>query len=69
MARTVLRGRDDGNVVLLPDYLADYSAPRDARIGLGRYLTHYNEKRPHSALGYQTPEAVYFGKEQNAPAR
>lgn len=49
-------------------YLTEYTAPRDARIGLGRYLTHYNEKRPHSALGYQTPEAVYFGKEQIAPA-
>ena len=46
-------------------YLTEYSAPRDARIGLGRYLTHYNEKRPHSALGYQTPEAVYFGKEKS----
>jgi len=41
-------------------YLTEYTAPRDARIGLGRYLTHYNEKRPHSALGYQTPEAVYL---------
>jgi len=39
-------------------YLTEYGAPRDARIGLGRYLTHYNEDRPHSALGYQPPAAV-----------
>jgi putative transposase len=50
-------------------YLTEYGAPREARIGLGRYLTHYNDDRPHSTLGYQTREAVYFGKEQIAPAR
>jgi putative transposase len=45
-------------------YLTEYQAPRDARIGLGRYLRHYNEDRPHSTLGYQTPAAVYYGKER-----
>jgi putative transposase len=45
-------------------YLRDYSSPRDTRIGLGQYLRHYNEQRPHSALNYHTPAAVYFGKEQ-----
>jgi len=49
-------------------YLTEYQAPRDARIGLGRYLRHYNEDRPHSTLGYQTPAAVYYGKERVAPA-
>jgi transposase InsO family protein len=63
MARTVLRGRDGGNAVLLPDYLRDYTSPRDTRTGLGQYLLHYNEQRPHSALDYRTPAAVYFGKE------
>jgi putative transposase len=38
-------------------YLTEYSAPRVARVGLGRYLTHYNQSRPHSALGYQTPRS------------
>lgn len=47
-------------------YRTEYAAPRDARIGIGRYLTHGNERRPHSALGYQTQ---YFGKEHIAPAR
>jgi putative transposase len=45
-------------------YLRDYISPRDTRTGLGQYLLHYNEQRPHSALNYRTPAAVYFGKEQ-----
>jgi transposase InsO family protein len=68
MARTVLRGRDGGNAVLLPDYLRDYTAPRETRLGLGQYLTHYNEQRPHSSLEYRTPAAVYFGKEHTSAA-
>jgi len=28
--------------------------------GLGRYFPFYNEARPHQALGYRTPHAVYF---------
>ena len=61
MARTVLRGRDGGNVVLLPDYLADYGNPREARAGLARYLTFYNTKRPHQALDYRRPADLYHG--------
>jgi putative transposase len=45
-------------------YLHDYASPRETRLGLGQYLRHYNERRPHSALEYHTPAAVYFGKEQ-----
>lgn len=44
-------------------YLRDYTSPRDTRTGLGQYLLHYNEQRPHSALDYRTPAVVYFGKE------
>ena len=62
MARTVLRGRDGGNVVLLPDYLHDYGNPREARAGITRYIGLYNHKRPHEALSYQTPVAWYFGR-------
>jgi putative transposase len=41
-------------------YLKDYSSPREARLGLGQYLTFYNHERPHQSLGYQTPAQVYF---------
>jgi putative transposase len=40
-------------------YLQDYEGMRDAQRGLGRYFGFYNEERPHQALGYRTPEAVY----------
>jgi putative transposase len=38
-----------------------YATPRDARYGLARYLTFYNDERPHQALGYRTPAEVYAG--------
>jgi putative transposase len=40
-------------------YLSEYESPRDARRGLTRYLSFYNEERPHQALGYRTPAQVY----------
>lgn len=43
-------------------YLHDYATPREARAGLTRYLTFYNEERPHQSLDYQTPAEVYFKK-------
>ena len=58
-ARPVLRGRDGGNVVLLPDYLADYGSPREAREGIARYFQFYNTERPHQALGYRRPADLY----------
>jgi len=61
MARTVLRGRDGGNVVLLPDYLADYDSPRQARQGIASYFVFYNTERPHQALDYRRPADLYLG--------
>lgn len=40
-------------------YLHDYLTPRDARQGLTRYFTFYNDERLHQALGYETPASVY----------
>ena len=31
----------------------------DARAGIGRWVRFYNDERPHQALGYATPTAVY----------
>jgi putative transposase len=42
-------------------YLKDYGTPREAMQGLERFFQLYNRQRPHQALGYQTPAAVYFG--------
>jgi len=40
-------------------YLSDYETPQEARLGIGRYFEFFNEERPHSALGYQTPASFY----------
>ena len=40
-------------------YLSEYASPQDARKGIGRYLTFYNEERPHQALGYATPAEIH----------
>jgi putative transposase len=42
-------------------YLHEYSTPREARQSLGNYIEFYNHDRPHQALDYQTPAAVYRG--------
>ena len=42
-------------------YLQDYGGMREAQRGLGRYFGFYNAERPHQALGYRTPLAVYGG--------
>ena len=42
-------------------YLTEYSCPREVRQGLSRYLSFYNERRPHQALGNVTPAQIYEG--------
>lgn len=44
-------------------YLNDYASPREARLGLSRYFHFYNFERPHQALDYRTPAAVYVAND------
>jgi putative transposase len=41
-------------------YLNEYLNPRETRLGLARYFNFYNYQRPHQALDYLTPAALYF---------
>ncbi|WP_165130585.1 IS3 family transposase [Affinirhizobium rhizoryzae] len=41
-------------------YLHAYKTVAEARVGIGRYLTFYNSRRPHSSLDRQTPDQAYF---------
>ncbi|MBB6228308.1 putative transposase [Polymorphobacter multimanifer] len=43
-------------------YLRAYGSVSDARASLGRYLTFYNGRRPHSSLDRKTPDHVYFNQ-------
>lgn len=42
-------------------YLNEWQTVREARMGLKQYFEFYNLERPHQALGYKTPWAVYSG--------
>ena len=42
-------------------YLNPYDSMHEARMGIGRYFDYFNDKRPHQALGYQTPSSFYDG--------
>lgn len=51
-------------------YIKDYADPPDAVRNLGLYFLFYNRERPHQALGYQTPHAVYHAaKKTRRPLR
>ena len=43
-------------------YLRAYGSVSDARASLGRYLTFYNGRRPHSSLDHKTPDHAYFNQ-------
>ena len=49
-------------------YLRAYDSVAEARASLGRYLTFYNGKRPHSSLGARTPDEAYFNHQPLAKA-
>jgi putative transposase len=43
-------------------YLGDFVGGSALRAALGDYFPFYNERRPHQALDYATPAAVYRGR-------
>ena len=47
-------------------YLHAYETVHDAQQGVARYMTFYNQIRPHRALDGRTPDRVYW---ENQPAR
>ncbi len=43
-------------------YLRAYDSVSEARASIGRYLTLYNGRRPHSSFDRKTPDQAYFDK-------
>ncbi len=41
-------------------YLHAYKSVAETRAGIGRYLSVYNSRRPHSSLDRKTPDQAYF---------
>ncbi len=41
-------------------YLHAYKSVPEARAGIGRYISFYNQRRTHSSLDRQTPDQAYF---------
>ena len=56
---TLLRFPDRG-ACGCEEYLRAYGAVSEARDSIGRYLSFYNGKRPHSSLAAKTPDQTYF---------
>jgi putative transposase len=50
-------------------YLRAYDTVFEAGASIGRYLTFYNETRPHSAHGRRTPDQAYFNPPRPNPGR
>jgi putative transposase len=42
-------------------YLMAYADGREARQGIASWMAFYNDRRPHQALGYKTPMALWRG--------
>ena len=47
-------------------YLKRYETGEEVVNGLNKYLKFYNDKRPHQALGYNTPRSWYTGERRVA---
>jgi putative transposase len=46
-------------------FIKAYGSVSEARIGIGEWLRFYNDERPHQALDYRTPTAVFHGAAYN----
>ena len=46
-------------------FIKAYGLVHEARIGIGEWLRFYNDERPHQALDYRTPTAVFYGAAYN----
>jgi putative transposase len=44
-------------------FIKAYSTVGEARTGIGAWMLFYNDQRPHQALGYLTPRAVFEASE------
>jgi putative transposase len=53
-------------------FIKAYGSAREARLGIGGWLAFYDDDRPHQALDYRTPRAVFedaaCNHVDNAPA-
>jgi putative transposase len=49
-------------------YLRAYDSVGEARASIGRYLTLYNGRRPHSSLDRKTPDQAYFDRRPQTAA-
>ena len=49
-------------------YLRAYESVGEARASIGRYLTLYNGRRPHSSLDRRTPDQAYFDRSPQTAA-
>ena len=41
-------------------YINEFRSPRELRQSIRSYIDDYDHLRPHEALGYATPDAVYY---------
>ncbi len=49
-------------------YLRAYASVSEARASIGRYISFYNTRRPHSSLDGKTPDQAYFNMMSPVPA-
>ncbi len=54
------RNRQHFRSLIIQCVYLPWSGGREARAGIGEWTAFYNNRRPHSALGGRTPDAVYW---------